>query len=166
MTSFAQQNGLTIVSVSPNDDWVSFTTTVEHANTLFGAAFHTFTHPSTSRSIVRTFSVSLPSELVGHVDVIHPSTSFESPNMRLMPIMPVMENKRDVPLSCNSTVTPSCLQDLYGIPAAAATETSNTLLVTAYQDQFAQSADVSVSTFTRTRFKLFLRRPTELFASP
>lgn len=33
--------------------------------------------------------------------------------------------RRAVPASCGTTVTPTCLQDLYGIPATKATTTTN-----------------------------------------
>jgi len=93
--------------------------------------------------------VSLPSELVGHVDVLHPTTEFTDPNARLVPTVSNALDKRARPAaSCNSNVatgvvTPACLQDLYGIPTTPATEKSNTLLVTGYVGQFAQSADLS-----------------------
>lgn len=146
VNAFAEANNLKMTSTSPNGDWVSFTTTVGHANTLFGANYETFAHASMAQPIVRTLSVSLPSDLVGHVDVVHPTTSFADPDMRLTPIVtPTMIDKRAVPESCNSTITPSCLQELYGIPATPATEQSNTLLVTAYGGEFAENADVAVS---------------------
>ncbi|KAJ7482011.1 hypothetical protein FB451DRAFT_1006791, partial [Mycena latifolia] len=61
---------------SPNGDWMSITLPVSQANELFDAQFEVFTHPSMTNTITRTLSVSLPSELVGHVDVIHPTTTF------------------------------------------------------------------------------------------
>ena len=103
-------------------------------------------------TITRTLSVSLPEELVGHVDVLHPTTTFVEPNARpLAPPVTILD-KRVTPVTCNSSVasgvvTPACLQDLYGIPATAATSAGNALLVTAYEDQFAQSADLSVRAF-------------------
>jgi tripeptidyl-peptidase-1 len=59
-----------------------------------------------------------------------------------------VDKRAATPASCNSNVatgvvTPACLQDLYGIPTTPATEKSNTLLVTGYVGQFAQSADLS-----------------------
>ena len=63
---FAKANGLELTSSSPTGDWVSFTTTVGHANMLFGAEYTTFTHASMSQPIVRVLYVSFPSELVGH----------------------------------------------------------------------------------------------------
>ncbi|KAJ6472878.1 subtilisin-like protein [Mycena vitilis] len=144
---FASANGLNPTPISPNGDWYSITLPVSKANTLFAAEFELFTHPSLKAPIARTLSVSLPSQLVGHVDVLHPSTSFVTPNVRLVPAMSQI-GKRDVAPSCNSAdpagvVTPTCLQELYGIPTAPATEASNTLLVTGYEDQWAQSADLS-----------------------
>ncbi|KAJ7865493.1 subtilisin-like protein [Mycena olivaceomarginata] len=131
--TFASANGLVPTVISPNQDWVSITLPVSEANKLFAAQFDVFTHPSLKDSITRTLSVSLPSELVGHVDVIHPTTAFGAPN---------------TPASCNSSdpssfVTPTCLQELYGIPTTPATQTSNTLLVTGYSDDWAQRADLA-----------------------
>ncbi|KAJ6477012.1 family S53 protease-like protein [Mycena sanguinolenta] len=147
--AFASANGLKPTVISPNGDWVSITLSVSQANDLFAADFEVFTHPSLTGTITRTLSVSLPSELVGHVDVIHPTTGFADPNPRLTPVTSFSLDKRATPpASCNSdvasgVVTPLCLQDLYGIPATPATEQSNTLLVTGYGGQFAQSADLA-----------------------
>ncbi|KAJ7451298.1 peptidase S8/S53 domain-containing protein [Mycena latifolia] len=98
-------------------------------------------------TITRTLSVSLPSELVGHIDVLHPTTEFVELNARLSPPM-CTHNRRAPAASCNSSVasgvvTPACLQALYGIPATPATTAGNALLVTAYQQQFAQTADLT-----------------------
>lgn len=150
--AFAKANNLQTSVISPNGDWVSFTTTVGQANTLFGADFQIFSHASMAEPLTRTLSLSLPSELLGHVDTIHPATSFEDPDPRLVPLAnpnPTLQ-KRAIPASCNSTITPACLQDIYGIPATPATEKSNTLLVTAYVEQFAQKADLTVAFCTAT----------------
>ena len=146
--SFAKANNLTSTTLSPNGEWISISTTVGQANVLFGADFQSFKHQSLSKPLVRTLAVYLPSELVGHIDVIHPTTSFALPNQRLRssasPPVDRASLKRDVPASCNSTISPACLQDLYGIPATPATQQSNTLLVTAYENEFGEAADISV----------------------
>ncbi|KAJ7112475.1 family S53 protease-like protein [Mycena epipterygia] len=146
--AFASANGLKPTVISPNGDWVSITLPVSQANELFAAQFEVFTHPAMSDTITRTLSVSLPSELVGHIDVIHPTTEFVEPNARLAPTTSFSLDRRAVAASCNSSlpsgiVTPTCLQELYGIPTTPATEKTNTLLVTAYEEQFAQTADLA-----------------------
>ncbi|KAJ7333462.1 subtilisin-like protein [Mycena albidolilacea] len=145
--TFASANGLVPTVISPNRDWVSITLPVSKANKLFAAQFDVFTHPSLKDSIARTLSVSLPSELVGHVDVIHPTTAFVAPKTRLLSSERQI-NVRGPAASCNSSdplgvVTPTCLQELYGIPTTPATQSPNTLLVTGYVDQWAQSADLA-----------------------
>ncbi|KAJ6465307.1 subtilisin-like protein [Mycena sanguinolenta] len=144
---FASANGLAPTSISPNGDWVALTLPVSQANELFAAEFELFTHPSLTELITRTLSVSLPSELVGHVDVIHPTTAFIPPDARLIPGTPQMR-KRGPAASCdtsdgNGVITPSCLQDLYGIPTTPATETSNAILVTGYENEWAEQSDLS-----------------------
>lgn len=49
---------------------------------------------------------------------------------------------RAVPSSCADTITPTCLQDLYGIPATPATQSSNGLGVSGFIEQFANQADL------------------------
>ncbi|KAJ7894410.1 family S53 protease-like protein [Mycena olivaceomarginata] len=145
--SFAATNGLNFSVVSPHEDWVSITLPVSRANDLFAADFELFSHPSMASLITRTLSVSLPVELVGHIDVVHPTTEFTEPNARHAATIASLK-KRAPAASCNTFVasgvmTPACLQQLYGIPTTAATSPNNTLLVTGYLSEFAQTADLA-----------------------
>ncbi|KAJ7917387.1 family S53 protease-like protein [Mycena leptocephala] len=148
--AFASANGLKPTVISPNGDWVSITLPVSQANKLFAAQFAVFTPPDKTKPITRTLSVSLPAELVGHVEAIHPSTQFLGPGSRLQSASSESGDAKgpQAPASCDSSVptgviTPACLQDLYGIPTAPATQKSNALLVTAYVEQYAQTADLA-----------------------
>ncbi|KAJ7697244.1 subtilisin-like protein [Mycena rosella] len=145
--AFASANGLKPTVISPNGDWVTISLPVSQANKLFGAEFEVFMHPSLPGPITRTLSVSLPSELVGHVEVLDPTTAFVAGDV--CPPIPASTIARDAPAaSCDTSlatgvITPACLQEFYGIPTAPATEESNVLLVTGYEDDFAQTADLA-----------------------
>ncbi|KAK7053681.1 family S53 protease-like protein [Favolaschia claudopus] len=143
--SWASANGVTPSVLSPHGDWVSLTLTVATANKLFGASFQKFQHRSLAQPITRTLSVSLPSELVGHVEVIHPSTSFstsDSPTSHLMfpssrrnleKRLPAKRAEKDE--ECDGVeipMTPACLQKLYGVPSTPATQANNSIMVTGY----------------------------------
>ncbi|KAJ7445428.1 subtilisin-like protein [Mycena latifolia] len=149
--SFAASNGLKPTVISPNGDWLSLTLTVSQANQLFGAQFKKFSHASLTEPITRTLSISLPSELIGNVDVVHPSTSFTGLNRDFyqLPSHRHSSNKRIEPVaSCNSSradgiVTPTCLQKIYGIPSAPATQKNNKILVTGYLGQSPIRTDLS-----------------------
>ena len=120
LDTFVKANNLEVTATSPHGEWVTIKTTVGQANKLFGAKYETFVHTGTSQSLVRTLSVSLPSELADHVDVVHPTTAFVSPDARLMPVGRTKVDKRAVPASCNSTITPACLSSSSDWPASCA----------------------------------------------
>ncbi|KAJ7349616.1 subtilisin-like protein [Mycena albidolilacea] len=142
--AFASANGVKPTVISPNGDWMSLTLPVSQANMLFAANFEVFTHPSSPQKLTRTLSVSLPSQLVGHVDVISPTTDFVNPNPHLTPWTNVNLAKRGPAASCNTSdasVSRECPRAW--IPTAPATQPNNALLVTGYVDNWAQSADLS-----------------------
>ncbi|KAJ7669648.1 family S53 protease-like protein [Mycena rosella] len=145
--TFASANGLKPTVISANGDWVTISLPVAQANTLFAAEFEVFTHPSLPGPITRTLSVSLPAELVGHVEVLDPTTAFVAGDVR--PPGPASSTiARDAAASCDTSVatgviTPACLQELYGIPTSPATEDANVIMVTAYEQEFAQTADLA-----------------------
>ncbi|KAJ7194347.1 subtilisin-like protein [Mycena pura] len=138
--SFAAANGLKPTIISPNGEWLSMALTVSQANDLFGAQFEKFSHTSLTEPITRTLTISLPYELIGHVDVVHPSTSFAVRNAGLaqIPLHNRKSEKRTEPAaSCNSSrpggfATPTCLQEIYGIPSIPATQKNNKILATGY----------------------------------
>lgn len=144
--SFASVNGLKTSVISPYGDWVSVSLPVSKANKLFGANYTNFTHAGLPDPIMRTLSISLPSELVGHVDVIHPSTAFTTPDPRIGQSIrfdvPNLRRDATAPAECdvndpNNSITPACLQALYNIPTTPATQQNNPLLVTGYEQQWA-----------------------------
>ncbi|KAK7000287.1 family S53 protease-like protein [Favolaschia claudopus] len=146
--SFASANGLEPSIISPYGDWLSVSLPASKANKLFGATYTNFTHADLPAPITRTLSISLPAELAGHVEVIHPSTAFNAPIARRAPLSSVHKHKRDAtaPTECDTSdpknnITPACLQSLYNIPTTPATQRDNTLLVTGYVDEWVEVDD-------------------------
>ncbi|KAJ7342437.1 subtilisin-like protein [Mycena albidolilacea] len=138
--SFAAANGLKPTVVSLNGDWLSLVLMVSQANHLFGTQFEKFSHASLPEPITRTLKIPLPSELIGHINVVHPSTSFagHGAGFAQLPFLAHSSEKRTEPVAaCNSsrpddTATPTCLQKIHGIPSTPATQKNNKILVTGY----------------------------------
>jgi tripeptidyl-peptidase-1 len=169
--AFAQANGLQAGVISDMGEWIQFTTTVAHANALFNADYQTFVHARTAKTLTRTLAYSLPDALVGHVDTIIPTTSFDVDNGHVLPRRKLGDapTKRATMASCDDFITPACLQvgvgryargipdmtshlqALYGIPLTPATDKNVTLLVTGYVDQWPQTHDLIVRTFSTCR---------------
>lgn len=149
--AFLSANGLSSAPVSPAGDWIAVNMTVSQANDLFATQFSTFTHVSSGTNSVRTLEYSIPSDLAGHLDFVHPTITFPTQlSKKPLVMIPVPNSVKPtvnltsdaVPASCDSVVTPACLEALYGIPTARATQSSNVLGVSGFIDQFANQADL------------------------
>ncbi|KAF8189623.1 family S53 protease [Mycena galopus ATCC 62051] len=140
-------NNVTGVSSGAAGDWLTATIPISRVNDLLGANYETFQHLDSGISYLRTLSYSLPTEVAGHIDDIHPSTSFDrSVSARSVLSVPhprSVGGASFVPESCNTTITPACLQALYGIPKTPATQSSNGIAVTGFDKQFAQQSDLT-----------------------
>ena len=66
-------NGPNAAVLSPFGDWIGFETTVSQAGELFDAAFSTFVHGRSGKSVIRTLEYSIPASLRDHLDVVHPT---------------------------------------------------------------------------------------------
>ncbi|KAH8111217.1 family S53 protease [Phellopilus nigrolimitatus] len=153
VNDFLTSHGVTAKSISPAGDWLAFSVPVSKAKEMFDADFFVFQHKETGKQYVRTLAYSIPTELQGHLDLVHPTITFENPFADLpvvsSPLSSVataqnLTTGQSVPSSCSSKVTPACLQALYGIPTTRATQSSNTLGVSGFIDQFANKEDLTL----------------------
>ncbi len=69
------ENGISTKTISPAGDWLEFNVSVNKANELLSADFHTFMHMATGQKSILTMSYSIPESLEGHLDLIHPTVS-------------------------------------------------------------------------------------------
>jgi tripeptidyl-peptidase-1 len=143
--AFAKINGLNATTAGGHGEWMSFTTNVSHANSLFAASFQQFQHVSTAASIIRTLSYSLPGVLVDHVDTVYPMTTFGTPLARQKspPTTGVFAKRHQ---TTNFNITPSVLQKMYNIPRVAKDPAGTSILITGYLDEVPQTLDTAVST--------------------
>ncbi|KAF9063844.1 family S53 protease [Rhodocollybia butyracea] len=150
VTSWLNENGITnITTTGAFDDWLAFSISVSTANSLFEADFQLFTEIGGSIQLTRTLAYSIPADLQPHINLLHPSTDFvrvsKGPKFHIP--APSSSNNTARALSatpsCNTAgITPTCLQELYGIPTTEATQLSSTLAVSGFLDEWPQTADL------------------------
>ena len=75
MHTWLRQAGLNATTVSPAGDWLGISVPVSTANALFAADFAVYTHAETGAEAIRTMAYSIPAELEGHLDFVHPTVS-------------------------------------------------------------------------------------------
>ncbi|KAF8190227.1 family S53 protease [Mycena galopus ATCC 62051] len=137
--------GLTATTSSSAGDWLSLTVPVSTANEMLAAKYENFEHTASGKSYARTLTWSLPVEVADYVAAVHPATTFNNP-VSAGPVLsapkPSSGVSTDASSSCSTTITPACLQTLYGIPTTPATEISNTIAVAGFIEQYANAADL------------------------
>ncbi|KAJ7163233.1 subtilisin-like protein [Mycena filopes] len=167
VTAWLDSHGLKATVTSPYGEWLSVDVTVEQANEMLDANYETFTHIESGKQLVRTLAYSLPADLLPHIEAMHPTTGFGKPlTVGRAPVVTARDRPAAVnstivsdavPASCATTVTPACLQAMYGIPTTLATQKTNSIAVAGFIEQFAQTADLK--TFL-TRFRTDLSSAT------
>ncbi|GAW02416.1 protease s8 tripeptidyl peptidase [Lentinula edodes] len=137
--------GITDVQLeSTVHDYLTFSAPVHAANDLFDTDFHSFVHIPSGKRAIRTLQYSIPRDLASHINVIHPTTSFDLAKPLSISVSYGKRSSESSNLnsSCADTITPQCLQDLYDIPATPATQPSNRIAVPGMIEYWAQYADL------------------------
>ncbi|KAK7683756.1 hypothetical protein QCA50_013132 [Cerrena zonata] len=146
------EHGITDVEQDSSvGNWLSFSAPISKANDLFDTTFHSFINKRTNELSIRTLEYSIPHNLAPHIEVVHPTVSFGTPAAQSLSVSVSRPRphrrtlyKRDGKMdsSCTNTITPKCLQSLYGIPNTPATHPSNQIAVPGLIDYWAQNADL------------------------
>ncbi|KAG2361727.1 peptidase S8/S53 domain-containing protein [Suillus spraguei] len=151
--------GLTEESLvrSSANDWVTIRVPVSLAEEMLDTTYYVYKHAETGDSIVRTTSYSLPENLHNHVDLIQPTTMFArfeafKSTLHWANQSAVLSTStgtitgpagNQINASCNSTITISCLKQLYNSVSYNTSATNgNQLGITAYLDQYANNMDL------------------------
>ena len=119
-----------------------------------------WTHEESGDTVIRTLSYSLPENVFDHVDLIQPTTMFArmkkqrttfrwsaQQNVNPPPSNSTitLPNGVTVDASCNTTVTVSCLKQLYNAVGVNGTAgNGNSVAVTGYLEQFANIHDLQL----------------------
>ncbi|KAJ7111426.1 family S53 protease [Mycena epipterygia] len=143
------ENGISSKAIAHAGETLQIVIPVVKANQILSTQFSVFTHVETGITSIRTLEYSIPSTLFHHIDFVHPTTSFTCP-LTQPKFTAIRTARRDsanaaknaVPASCATRVTPACLQALYNITSAAATQTTNKLAVSGFIEQWANMLDL------------------------
>ncbi|KAI5119608.1 hypothetical protein M0805_005778 [Coniferiporia weirii] len=146
---------------SPARDWVEVRVPVAIAEEMLNTKYHVWVHEESGDSSIRTLSYSVPEHIHDHVELIQPTTMFArmkkqrttfrwSSNQEIASFSPsnpriTLPNGISVDASCNTTVTITCLKELYNaVGFNASSKIGNKIGITGYLDQFANIADLQL----------------------
>jgi tripeptidyl-peptidase-1 len=117
--SWLENSGIPSSDISNDGEWINFRTSVHQAEQMLNTTFYYFAHHSNSRGkLLRTLQYSIPENLINHITMIQSTTRFgqiKAHNSQLFRVGPASSVSDPVDAACNTTMTPSCLRDLYNI---------------------------------------------------
>lgn len=149
--AWLKQAGIPDADIDDDGDWIKFTATVEHAERMLDSTFNTFQNDNKeSLQVVRTLEYSVPRELHEHIAFISPTTRFTAfrpqfSSIRDKEVISELGVIRAVNASCNTSITPACLQELYNIKGykpSSNPEVSGYLGVNGFLEQYAKYSDL------------------------
>lgn len=73
--AWLEENHIQAHKASPFGDWLSLSLPVSRANDLLNAEFKEFVD-SSGKTTIRTLAYSIPADLKGHLDFVHPTTTY------------------------------------------------------------------------------------------
>ncbi|OSX64776.1 hypothetical protein POSPLADRAFT_1044231 [Postia placenta MAD-698-R-SB12] len=152
VNAWLSTNDLTASVISSAGDWLAVDVPVSKANELLGADYSVFTHVETGKQTIRTLSYSIPANLTGHLDLVHPTISFPDPyakaplELKRSGSNAIAKRSTDASSPCEEgeypDVTPDCLLYLYDMPSTPTITPGNGYAVTEYIEQWATYADL------------------------
>ncbi|KAJ7639286.1 tripeptidyl peptidase A [Roridomyces roridus] len=161
VTEWLASHGIQEESIgrSPAGDWFNIRVPVSVAEEMLNTKYHVWQHAD-GDFLVRTTAYSLPAVVFDHVELIQPTTMFgrfkalkstiHSVHKANAPIPsanspPIVDAATGVTVdaSCNSTITVTCLKELYNaVGVTPSAHVGNSVGITGYLEQFANRADL------------------------
>ncbi|KAJ4253783.1 hypothetical protein NW762_010177 [Fusarium torreyae] len=120
VTKWLKSNGVKHYKV--NGAFIDFALDISKANSLLGGDYQYYVKDGQTK--LRTLSYSIPNDLAQHVQYVDPSTNFGGtvafnpvprPSKTLVTERNDAASKSSVDTSCQTSITPSCLKQMYNI---------------------------------------------------
>lgn len=148
--NWLKTSGVPSSDVVDDGEWINFVAPVSTAEKMMDTTFKTYQNLIRDDiKKIRTLHYSVPENVREHIDMIQPTTRFG----QFKPQFSHIIDKEEVPdimtsaadgvvnATCNTTITPQCLKDLYNFGDYKPGNASVTIGVTGYLEQYARFKD-------------------------
>jgi tripeptidyl-peptidase-1 len=152
--SWLQDNNIT--SIEDDSDYILFRTNVETANKLLDTEFGWYHNADGNHEVLRTLAYSIPEEIQDHINFVQPTTRFGN----LKPLSSTAQiidagvksngfsqwwggSSPRVNITCNHTITPECILELYNVHYKGDARNGNTVGYASFLEEYARYADLA-----------------------
>ncbi|KAF2099512.1 subtilisin-like protein [Rhizodiscina lignyota] len=145
--AWLKDSGIPEMDIEDDGDWINFVANVSKAEGMLDTQFHIYQSSIRPIEKIRTLQYSVPSDLHQYIDMIQPTTRFGQIRAQVSHIIDkkiIGEAGKvtAVNVTCNKTITPSCLRELYNIDFTPDRTTAGFIGINGFLNQYARYADL------------------------
>ncbi|KAF1808663.1 tripeptidyl peptidase SED3 [Eremomyces bilateralis CBS 781.70] len=148
--SWLGESGISSKDIEDDGEWINFVATVSQVEEMLNTNYQIYRSTVKPVDITRTDEYSVPEDIRDHISMIQPTTRFgqiraqrNTVHVRQR-IGAVSAVSKPVSPSCNSSITPECLIDLYNIKGfTPKARGSGFVGVNGFLDQYARQGDLT-----------------------
>jgi tripeptidyl-peptidase I len=154
--AFAWLSDNNITAIKDEGDYLLFSTDVHTANRMLSTEFGWYQAKESLQQVLRTKQYSVPDEVREHINFVQPTTRFGG----LQPLSSMARvvdegiksdgvskwwggDAPEVNITCNKTITPECLLNLYNVHYDADPDNGNTVGYASFLEQYARYDDLA-----------------------
>ena len=143
VVSWLRSEGIPNEYIDEDGNWIRFNATIKQAGHMLNAQFYSFHNKFSNISQTRTLGYAVPRKIRPFIDMIQPTTRFNHIRAQNNFIMSVETGTPLSEVDCNTTITPTCLRDLYDLGnRVMAPDPRNRLGISNYLEQYARYDDL------------------------
>lgn len=142
-----------ITAITDDGDYVLFSSSVETANKLLNTKFAWYTNAE-NQKVIRSLSYSVPGNVASHINFVQPTTRFGSLSALGSTVEKIDTGApfdgsvsftgaavQAPNITCNLTITPECLLDLYNVHYKGDAKNGNTVGFGSFLEEYARYSD-------------------------
>jgi tripeptidyl-peptidase I len=152
--SWLEDNNIT--AITEDSDYILFSTNVETANKMLETEFSWYRAKNSTLEVLRTMKYSVPDDVREHINFVQPTTRFGglkplSSFARVLDSGVKSDGKSkwwgpdasQVNVTCNHTITPECILNLYNVHYDADSDNGNTVGYASFLEEYARYSDLA-----------------------
>ncbi|KAF1958205.1 tripeptidyl-peptidase-like protein [Byssothecium circinans] len=145
--SWLSDSGIPSRDIVNDGEWINFAAPISKAETMLNTTFKTYQSlMRKDMKKIRALRYSVPKDLHDHIDMIQPTTRFgqvrpQFSNIHDQEEIPDIKAAVVVNATCNTTITPTCIKELYNFADYVPGKANVTIGVTGYLEQYARFKD-------------------------
>ena len=145
VSEWLKENGVS--NIHRDREWINFHTNVKTANQMLNTSFLWYKNEHHNTVSLRTSQYSVPEHIIDRIDLIQPTTRFDTQKPLRSTIYKtknILRTESTAQPNCSIIITPDCLRDLYNVHYKADPSSGSGIGYASFLGQYTRYSDMEV----------------------